>query len=221
MWAELSPLQIILMCRTCRAHGKRKRERLFPASASASASVPPVATPDARLHARTHDGHERRVGARPAAPLTLGWQRAGGAGGQRHMAAKSGSITRRQSRPASHHSTKTHRGGAWHRLGVQTRRAGWCRGTAATSRELRTPLARRSAHQEPEINTTVRCIWAHLVRFAVPWFATPSLDILCKKRASSRVDREWRNSVHPPVPASGLVKLLKRHDDAMRCDAVW
>ncbi len=173
----------------------------------------------ARPHARRPRATSRCAPDRPLDSRLATSRRGGGQRGtwlqslvQSHVASHAQPATIPQKHIAA---------GVWHRLGVQTRRAGWCRGTAATSRELRTPLARRSAPQEPEINTTVRCIWAHLVRFAVPWFATPSLDILCKKRASSRVDREWRNSVHPPVPASGLVKLLKRHDDAMRCDAVW
>ncbi len=111
-----------------------------------------------RTHARSARSARRPRASRcaPDRPLTLGWRRAGGRGGpERHMAAESGSITRRQSRPASHHSTNTHPGGVWHLSGVQTRRAGWCRGTAATSRELRRP---RSPRQEPEISTTGRCI---------------------------------------------------------------
>ena len=169
-----------------------------------------MGTPDARTTATSES-----VRTRPPLDSRLAASRRGG--GQRGTwLQKSGSITRRQSRPASHHSAKTHhRGGS----GGQTRRAGWWvprngRNFQGASTPGRAPLARRSSDQEPEINTTI-------IAFALPWFAMPSLDILCERELARG---STKNGAMVCIFRFQLPGCVKRHDvmrcDAMRCGAV-
>ncbi len=71
--------------------------------------------------------------------------------------------------------------------------------------------SRRSARQGAALGAL-----GALDAFAVPWFAMPSQDIVCKKRDSSRVGREWEQWCASSGSSFRVVQATRC--DAMRCD---